>query len=309
MAHDHSIVDSDIHFIIDATSRKITPASPIKNKLMQLDHNSERFTFEVPRYIEGHDMSLCDSVQVHYRNAGAGTGLVNVGVYEISDVAVSDDTDDIVQFSWLISQNATQYGGKLSFVIKFICLNNDIITYSWGTDIYDSITIGPSMNYSNTIVAEYADILEQWRQELFNSAKVPDDIILVDGTPTENTHMLVETDGEVIEVLTLEDIAGLYTKPNSGIPESDLSAEVRNKLDAGGGAEVTEQTVADWGFTKFDGNYNSLSNKPTIPDAVTSATVSGWGFAKSNEIPAPVTDQHIIDVITAAFPNAEGVGF
>lgn len=167
MAHDHSIVDSDVHFIINATSRKITPASPIKNKLMQLDHNSERFTFEVPRYIEGHDMSLCDSIQIHYRNAG--DGLVNVGMYETSDVAVSNDAVDTVQFSWLISQNATQYEGKLSFVIRFICRNNDVITYSWGTDIYDSITVGPSMNYSDTIVAEYADILEQWRQQLFNS--------------------------------------------------------------------------------------------------------------------------------------------
>ena len=56
-----------------------------------------------------------------------------------------------------------------------------------------------------------------------------------------------------------------------------------------GGTEVTEATVAGWGFTKFDGDYDSLSNKPTIP--------------------APVTDQHIIDVINAAYPNAEGVGF
>lgn len=32
---------------------------------------------------------------------------------------------------------------------------------------------------------------------------------------------------------------------------------------------VTESTVSGWGFTKFDGNYNSLTNKPTIPAAVT----------------------------------------
>lgn len=54
-------------------------------------------------------------------------------------------------------------------------------------------------------------------------------------------------------------------------------------------APVTENTVSGWGFSKFDGDYNSLSNKPTIP--------------------AAVTDQHIIDVVNAAYPAAEGVGF
>lgn len=29
------------------------------------------------------------------------------------------------------------------------------------------------------------------------------------------------------------------------------------------------------------GNYNDLSNKPTIPSAVTESTVSGWGFTKN----------------------------
>lgn len=31
----------------------------------------------------------------------------------------------------------------------------------------------------------------------------------------------------------------------------------------------------------FSGNYNDLTNKPTIPDAVTETTVSGWGFTKN----------------------------
>lgn len=29
------------------------------------------------------------------------------------------------------------------------------------------------------------------------------------------------------------------------------------------------------------GSYNDLSNKPTIPSAVTETTVSGWGFTKN----------------------------
>lgn len=37
----------------------------------------------------------------------------------------------------------------------------------------------------------------------------------------------------------------------------------------------------DSGYTTFDGDYNSLSNKPTIPSEVTESTVSGWGFTKN----------------------------
>ena len=32
----------------------------------------------------------------------------------------------------------------------------------------------------------------------------------------------------------------------------------------------------------FSGDYNDLTNKPTIPSAVTESTVSGWGFTKNS---------------------------
>ena len=67
MRHIHSIYDTDQHFIIDPIDRSITSEAE-KVTLMQNDHLSERFTFELPRYIEGHDMSLTDKVEVHYLN-------------------------------------------------------------------------------------------------------------------------------------------------------------------------------------------------------------------------------------------------
>lgn len=51
--HEHSIYDTDPHFVIDAVTRAITTQSK-KLKLMQYDHNSERLTFEMPRHIDGH---------------------------------------------------------------------------------------------------------------------------------------------------------------------------------------------------------------------------------------------------------------
>ncbi len=38
---------------------------------------------------------------------------------------------------------------------------------------------------------------------------------------------------------------------------------------------------ADLATVATSGSYNDLSDKPTIPSAVTEATVSGWGFTKN----------------------------
>ena len=68
MSHIHNVTDGDNKFIVDGISRAIKNASASKTTVMQFDHNSEVFTFEIPRYIEGHDMTACNRVEVHYLN-------------------------------------------------------------------------------------------------------------------------------------------------------------------------------------------------------------------------------------------------
>ena len=167
MAHAHSVYDNDRHFSIDPVTREIKNESG-KFKLIRHDHNSERFTFEIPKVVDGHDMSLCNVVQVHYLNIEAGKdGLTYEGLYECDDLQVSPDSADVVIFSWLLSRNATQYAGSLNFVIYFACVAEDgTVEYAWSTDIHTGIIVGDTIHNSEVIVAEYADILEKWRQEL-----------------------------------------------------------------------------------------------------------------------------------------------
>jgi hypothetical protein len=54
------------------------------------------------------------------------------------------------------------------------------------------------------------------------------------------------------------------------VTETELNTALSNKMD-----KVTLAKVAT------SGSYNDLSNKPTIPAAVTESTVSGWGFTKN----------------------------
>jgi hypothetical protein len=45
---------------------------------------------------------------------------------------------------------------------------------------------------------------------------------------------------------------------------------------------ITSADIAAWnGKSDFSGSYNDLTDKPTIPSAVTESTVSGWGFTKN----------------------------
>jgi hypothetical protein len=54
------------------------------------------------------------------------------------------------------------------------------------------------------------------------------------------------------------------------IKDQELATEVGKKADSSSLAKVATS-----------GSYNDLSNKPTIPSAVTESTVSGWGFTKN----------------------------
>ena len=159
--HKHSIYDTDPHFKIDPITKKITTESK-KVVLMQYDHNAERYTFELPRYVEGHDMSLCDQVQVHWINTGSTKTEWNADIYEVTDFQVSPESDDVVIGSWLVSGNATQLAGGLNFVLVFKCTEGEDTVYRWSTEINNMTIVKSGIDNGEAIVIQYSDILQQW---------------------------------------------------------------------------------------------------------------------------------------------------
>lgn len=184
MGHQHSVYDVDTHFTIDAVSRKIASEAGAKTTLMQYDHNSERFTFEMPRYIEGHDMTLTTRAEVHFLNLSFADKTNQVaGVYEIEDLQISPAADDVVICSWLISQNATGLAGPLAFILRFVCCSEDgTLEYVWSTDKYEHITVSDGIYNSEIIVEQYADVLAQWEQRLFGAESKAIENIQAEGT-------------------------------------------------------------------------------------------------------------------------------
>ena len=341
MPHSHPIYDSDKHFVIDPITRNIVNNSS-KLTIMQYDHNSERFTFEIPRVIEGHDMSLSNVVRVNFINIGSIKTNTNSGVYEVDDVEVSLDDPDTITFSWLISGAATRYNGSLNFAIRFYCISDEsIIEYSWGTNIYSGITVSNSLDNSETIAEDYADVLEQWKQSL--QYHISDDVIHI--TSEERSewnskqdkliagdNITISADGKTISAKggstveldttlseagkaadakavgdalagkqnTISDLEAIRAGAAKGatalqsVPSTYRMASEQDTIDSGKVDKVTGKGLSTNDYTDADkakvdalapvatsGNYDDLTNKPTIPAPVTEQTVSGWGFTKN----------------------------
>lgn len=174
MAHTHQVVDSDIRFVINPITRAITRADAKKSSLVVGDHNSERFTFEIPKTVEGHDMSLCNVIRIHYLNTSSENKSVqSLGVYEVDDFGPDSEDENTMKFTWLISRKATQHVGPLAFTIQFACMTGFKVDYSWQSGIFSGITVSNAVNATEVVIDEYADILQQWWEQLYASSELP----------------------------------------------------------------------------------------------------------------------------------------
>lgn len=241
--HEHSVVDTDSHFTINPDTRMIESTSRYKNVLMQYDHNSQRYTFELPRYIDGHDMSLCTSVVVNYDNVEDQTEMVNSSFYDVDDLKVDPDNSDMVLCSWLISRASTQLAGILSFSIEYKCTDDEgNVTYEFGTDTFSDVTVKPRKKNVEAEITEHVDVLEQWRTKIFGAgdsvmanitAEGEAQVTAINSEGTEQVaavKMESETQQEAVELKgteTLESIPEDYTETSNKADEA-----VRSKSDA-----------------------------------------------------------------------------
>lgn len=171
LKHDQIVIDpkEDPHFVIDIATREVTNPSSKKAVLIQGDHNSERFSFDIPKTIEGHDVLDCTNIQVHFWNKSSSGREDSTGVYPVRDAVLTED-GKTVTFSWLVSQTATKYEGKLFFSVMFYCVDDDDhVTYRWGTQINNSMSIVSSLSYTDEFIEESVDNFAEW-ERLINNA-------------------------------------------------------------------------------------------------------------------------------------------
>lgn len=159
----HPVHDTDKSFTIDPITRAIKNDTLKKLSLVIDDHNSEVFTFELPRHIEGHDMAGCNKVEIHYVNTHSTTKEKSADRYKVTDYRVSEEDPEKVVFSWTISKKATTYPGPLAFAIHFACMDEitEEVRYWWSTATNNTITVLDCINLTEEIEEENKDLQEK----------------------------------------------------------------------------------------------------------------------------------------------------
>jgi hypothetical protein len=199
--HEHLIVDDDARFWVDTDTKALVDSEPNKRTIVQYDHNSERYTFEIPRYIEGHDMSLCNVVEFHFTNIDKTTKEEADGFLPLTDLHVSAENENKVICSCTIDKICTQHVGPLHFSIRYACEEPDgTVVYEYNTRKYTRISIVDGMGNREEVDAIKAQIAAYIDREGYEK--------------TPATYILVDEDGIEVPAVLVDEPVELTATPN-----------------------------------------------------------------------------------------------
>lgn len=293
MAHIHSVYDTDKHFVIDPVARTVTNVSG-KVVVVQGDHNSERLTFEIPRTVEGHDMSTCNKVEVHYNNVDAANpSIPHPNAYEVDDLQLSPDDENVVILSWLISADATRYVGQLHFSIKFMCDDGDgKPDYVWKTATHKSVSVVAAQDSGETIATECEDMLKTIEDRVTENVSAG----VVDNLNEAMDEYAEEWDAKLdVERVRIDEMVA--QRGDDTVTVFEITADDGNLtgvIKSNGVSAHIELTLRN---NMFDATNRSREWSVIIPS----------GFMPSGRIALSATNSVGNDFIVLVFPYNEGV--
>lgn len=278
MSHKHPLTTFSPDFVINAQTREVTQVNvDALITLMQYDHNSESLRFQCPRFIDGHDMSLCNKVEVHFVNSDVAGGTSKGGYYTVTDLAVSSSDPSLVNFSWVVSRNSTENVGTLVFSVRFTCTTGNTIDYVWHTMPFSYVSVDQGL------VAE----LDPSYQEVY-----------LDNLETEAAKKVVEAGNATTTALEAaerasEAISDLYSMDVTDKAPAivcEASGEVISITDSA--------TMPLKGLRLFGKSTQDGTPTPTAPVEIVSVEnpvvgVYGKNLLKETEIPKTMTGSGI----------------
>lgn len=213
MAHIHDVFDTDQYFRIDENTRTIAFEGDEIPVIAQGDRNSERFTFELPRYIDGHDMTQCNIAQVHFVNINASDPSERMSdIYDIDDLQVDPEDDKLALCTWLISVNATKYVGSLNFALRFACVTGSVVEYSWCTVPYTKIAVASTIDNTDNAASNLNAILDVDHPIIeldgYYKGIVQIELERVVVEPSTSTQIVKAESGKVLEYVAVNPVPG-----------------------------------------------------------------------------------------------------
>ena len=156
--------ESDV-LIVDHELRTINIPSSIKVLGVASDDEVLRLHFRLPRFISITDLSDF-SFRINYSNSK------NEGdVYTVDDAYVDEE---FITFSWLVGPVATRYKGKTKFTINAVKVDSEGYVDKEYNTTTASLDVLEGLETNQEAVTEYSDIVEQWRQSLFEHGSAID---------------------------------------------------------------------------------------------------------------------------------------
>lgn len=134
-----SLVDDErnIPIIVNKFRQFEIPREFNKVVAFEGDVNSQIISFQIPRFHESHDLSLCAFKKLKWFNRNAGTeGRANLLLVET--------TESYQLLQWRIPPEAALKSGTLGLSIILYDIFNGKIAFSWNTPVCEQLTISAS---------------------------------------------------------------------------------------------------------------------------------------------------------------------
>lgn len=166
-----NVLEVDKTLVIDNDFRTIKIPTTVPNLGVEHDDEVLSLQFKMPLYVSDTDLSTF-AIRVNYINAKGESDA-----YTVEDPIIDNDH---IMFTWLVGPTATRYKGDTKFNVCAVTLKDSdtevdengeplkVIDREFNTTIA-SLPVLEGLEVDESIVSEYSDLLEQWRQALFIS--------------------------------------------------------------------------------------------------------------------------------------------
>ena len=150
---------TDRTLVVDHRTRTIMIPDAVTNLGVENDDDALRLDFKIPRYLGDTDLSAF-SIRINYVNADG-----EEDIYTVNNPVIG--ANDIT-FSWLVGPIATACRGNTKFNIcmRTFAADGTTVEREYNTTPA-TLPVLEGLETDEGYIDSYADILEQWRRELF----------------------------------------------------------------------------------------------------------------------------------------------